>query len=90
MTSFPWRTPQAAMPELDWRLIYQRLITITCWAIALTFTAGRLARLGFELARPHLAVAFARLGQQLRPVPAPEILVPAQAPKRPRRAGRSQ
>ncbi len=36
---------------------WERFITITLWAIAVTHTAGRLTRIGFEWARPYLAKA---------------------------------
>lgn len=38
-------------------LFWARAVTITCWAVALTITAGRLTRIGFEWARPYLAKA---------------------------------
>ena len=38
-------------------LLRNRAVTITCWAVALTLTAGRLVRIGFEWARPYLAKA---------------------------------
>jgi hypothetical protein len=38
-------------------LLWNRFITITLWAVALTYTAGRLARIGFEWARPFIAKA---------------------------------
>ena len=34
-----------------------RAVTTACWAVAVTLTAGRLARIGFEWARPFLAKA---------------------------------
>ena len=30
-------------------------VTIVCWAVAITFTAGRLTRIGWEAVRPGLA-----------------------------------
>lgn len=44
---------------------WERFITITLWAIAVTYTAGRLARIGFEWARPYLAKALHALALSL-------------------------
>ena len=38
-----------------------RAITIALWAAALTYTAGRLARIGYERARPYIAQALLAL-----------------------------
>ena len=37
--------------------VLARTITIALWAAALAYTAGRLARTGYEWARPHIAQA---------------------------------
>jgi hypothetical protein len=46
---------------------WARAVTIVCWAVALTFTAGRLSRKLWELVRPGLARALQALALLLDP-----------------------
>jgi hypothetical protein len=101
MTYSPWDFSQGPLPEIDARLLLQRLIAITCWTIAIIVTAGRLAHIGFEFSRPHLASILVRLARLLQPAPEPALAPipvhasPIEGPttttkSKPRRTRRSQ
>jgi hypothetical protein len=88
--SFPLPTiPPHARQQLQ--RAYQIAITVLCWAIAITYTAGRLACDAYVHLRPHIAKAFHALALVLdggleypdQPEPEPAVDPFALSSKRP-------
>jgi hypothetical protein len=58
--------PSLQLPSRERLAFYSaRAIALALWAVALAYTAGRLARIGFEWARPYLAKALHALALSL-------------------------
>lgn len=75
------------------RLKLQRNIvllqTVLAWAIAITFTAGKLARAGYEASRPSLARFFHALASALEVQVEAAVAEPPVKPPAPKKTGPS-